>query len=161
MTTGSSTTETVFARLVQEHPNLSEIHRRVMRAFEELTHGRPQTTDGSLTVVNIAAEAGVGRASCYRSPVAAAIKEILAAPDSRRPEVDELKAEITRLRKAEQALRGQKAAEIRELQETVAAYANQIQVLALRVAEPEDDNDRLKASLRQPRGTVAVLPMPR
>lgn len=108
MTTGSSTTETVFARLVQEHPNLSEIHRRVMRAFEELTHGRPQTTDGSLTVVNIAAEAGVGRASCYRSPVAAAIKEILAAPDSRRPEVDELKAEITRLRKAEQALRGQR-----------------------------------------------------
>ncbi|GAA2118187.1 hypothetical protein GCM10009759_65280 [Kitasatospora saccharophila] len=129
-----------------------------MRAFEELTHGRPQTTDGSLTVVNIAAEAGVGRASYYRSPVAAAIKEILAAPDSKRPEVDELKAEIRRLRKTERELRKEKAAEIRELQETINTYANQIQALALRNAELAEDARKLRSQNDEAtRGTVLPL----
>ncbi|MFI5759035.1 hypothetical protein [Streptomyces sp. NPDC051569] len=56
--TSTSTAQTIFARLVREHTDLTDIDRRIMRAFEELTEGRPQTTDGSLTVVNIAAEAG-------------------------------------------------------------------------------------------------------
>ncbi|MFD4948336.1 hypothetical protein ACFVYE_36485 [Streptomyces sp. NPDC058239] len=141
--------QTAFARLVREHAHLTDVDRRIMRAFEELMDGRPQITDGSLTVVNIAAEAGVGRASYYRSPVAAAIKEILSAPEARRPEVDELKAEITRLRKAERDLRKEKAAELRELQDTVATYANQIQALTLRNAELEEDAPQTPISGRR------------
>jgi chromosome segregation ATPase len=156
--TSTSTAQTIFARLVREHTDLTDIDRRIMRAFEELMEGRPQTTDGSLTVVNIAAEAGVGRASYYRSPVAAAIKEILAAPEARRPEVDELKAEITRLRKAERDLRKEKAAELRELQDTVATYANQIQALTLRNAELEEDARKLRSQVDEAtRGAVRPL----
>ncbi|MFD5117176.1 hypothetical protein ACFWNG_33535 [Streptomyces sp. NPDC058391] len=156
--TSTSTAQTIFARLVREHTDLTDIDRRIMRAFEELMEGRPQTTDGSLTVVNIAAEAGVGRASYYRSPVAAAIKEILAAPEARRPEVDELKAEITRLRKADRDLRKEKAAELRELQDTVATYANQIQALALRNAELEEDARKLRSQVDEAtRGAVRPL----
>lgn len=150
--------QTAFARLVREHADLTDVDRRIMRAFEELMDGRPQTTDGSLTVVNIAAEAGVGRASYYRSPVAAAIKEILAAPEARRPEVDELKAEITRLRKAERDLRKEKATELRELQDTVATYANQIQALTLRNAELEEDARKLRSQVDEAtRGAVRPL----
>ncbi|MFJ2817022.1 hypothetical protein [Streptomyces sp. NPDC087294] len=156
--TSTSTAQTIFARLVREHTELTDIDRCIMRAFEELMEGRPQTTDGSLTVVNIAAEAGVGRASYYRSPVAAAIKEILAAPEARRPEVDELKAEITRLRKADRDLRKEKAAELRELQDTVATYANQIQALALRNAELEEDARKLRSQVDEAtRGAVRPL----
>ncbi|MGW0561640.1 hypothetical protein ACWDZ4_13725 [Streptomyces sp. NPDC003016] len=156
--TGAGIVQTVFLRLVREHPDLTDVDRRIMRAFEELMDGRPQTTDGSLTVVNIVAEAGVGRASYYRSPVAVAIKEVLAAPEAGRPEADELKAEITRLRKADRDLRKEKAAELRELQDTVATYANQIQALALRNAELEEDARKLRSQVDEAtRGTVHPL----
>ncbi|MEU9303373.1 hypothetical protein [Streptomyces sp. NPDC048269] len=156
--TSSDAGPTVFARLAREHPDLSEIDRRIMRAFEELADGRPQTTDGALTVVNIAAEAGVGRASYYRSPVAAAIKEILAAPEVRRPEVDELRAEIARRRAAERDLRKEKATEIRELKDTVTVYANHIQALTLRNAELEEDARKLRAQVDEAtRGAVRPL----
>jgi cell division protein FtsB len=144
--TGPRTAQTVFAQLSRER-DLTDIDREIMRAFERLLDGRPEITDGSLNVVNIAAEAGVSRASYYRSPVAGAVKEILAAPDTKRPEVDELKAEGTRLRKELRDLRQEKAGEIRELKQTVAAYANQIQVLALRNAELEEDARKLRAQL--------------
>lgn len=43
-------------------------------------HGVPELTGGKITVVNVCTEAGVSRASCYGSPVARAVKEILEAP---------------------------------------------------------------------------------
>ncbi|MFB7467687.1 hypothetical protein ACFCZ1_30050 [Streptomyces sp. NPDC056224] len=121
--------------------------RDIMRAFERLLDGRPEITGGSVNVVNIAAEAGVSRASYYRSPVAGAIKEILAAPSTKRPEVDELKAEVTRLRKELREFRREKAEEVRELKTTVSTYANQIQVLALRNAELEVDAAALRGQV--------------
>ena len=81
--TAPATTQTVFARLAREHEGLTDLDRQIMRAFEELMDGRAEITDGSMTAVNIAAEAGVSRASYYRSPVAVAIKEILATPEVR------------------------------------------------------------------------------
>ncbi|MFF5443229.1 hypothetical protein [Streptomyces achromogenes] len=81
--TGPRSAQTVFAQLSREH-ELSDMDRAVMRAFERLLDGRPEITDGSVNVVNIAAEAGVPRASYYRSPVASAVKEILTAPDAKR-----------------------------------------------------------------------------
>ena len=46
----------------------AEIDRKINEAFERLTRGRPEITDGALTVSNICTEAGVSRASYYRSP---------------------------------------------------------------------------------------------
>ncbi|MGP3637441.1 hypothetical protein ACTU45_29545 [Streptomyces sp. 24-1644] len=149
--TGPRTTQTVFAQLSREH-ELSDKDRAIMRAFERLLDGRPQITDGSVNVVNIAAEAGVSRASYYRSPVASAVKEILTAPDAKRPEVDELKAEVIRLRKELREFRRQKAEEVRELKATVTTYANQIQVLALRNAELEVDATALRGQIADATG---------
>ncbi|ARF53679.1 hypothetical protein [Streptomyces gilvosporeus] len=140
-------TQTAFARLQREQEGLAGLDQRIMRAFEQLMDGRPEITDGTVTAVNIAAEAGVSRASYYRSPVAATIKEILAAPEVKRPQTDELKAEVTRLRKELRELHKEKAAEIRELKDTVVVYANQIQVLTLRKAELEEDARKLRTQL--------------
>ncbi len=155
--TGPRTTQTVFAQLSREH-ELTDMDRDIMRAFERLLDGRPEITDGSVNVVNIAVEAGVSRASYYRSPVARAIKEILTAPDTKRPEVDEHKAEVTRLRKELREFRREKAGEVRELKTTVATYANQIQVLALRNAELEADATALRGQIADATGgTVRPL----
>ncbi|WP_405613583.1 hypothetical protein OG292_14330 [Streptomyces sp. NBC_01511] len=132
----------------------------LMEAFERLMHGLPEVTDGKITIVNLCTEAGVSRASYYRSPVAEAVKEILEAPQTRRPEPEELRAEVSRLKKAERELRSEHAAEVRELKDTVVTYANQIQVLALRNAELETQNARLLERLRQSGDNVAVLPAP-
>ncbi|MGW3660886.1 hypothetical protein ACWD6R_36890 [Streptomyces sp. NPDC005151] len=83
-------THFAFAQLSREN-SLTDTDRAIMRAFEQLMDGRPEISDGSVTVVNIAAETGISRASYYRSPVAAAVKEIQAAPATKRPEIDELK----------------------------------------------------------------------
>lgn len=138
---------TAFARLARENTGLTDIDQQIMRAFERLMLGRPEITDGRTSAVNIAAEASVSRASYYRSPVAAVIKGILNSPEAKRPETDELRQEITRLKQSERELRQEKGAEIRELRATVAAYANQIQILALRNAELEADARRLHAQL--------------
>lgn len=147
-----------FERLAADHPGLTPNDQAIMHAFERLMHGLSEATDGSLTVVNICAEAGVSRASYYRSPVAPVIKETLAAPDIRRPEVEELRSEITRLRKTERRLRQEHAADIRDLRATGAAYANQIQVLTLRNAELEAENVALRGQLHERNENVSVLP---
>ncbi|MEV8568165.1 hypothetical protein AB0436_21740 [Streptomyces sp. NPDC051322] len=145
---------TAFARLARENSGLTDIDQRITRAFEQLMLGRPEITDGRTSAVNIAAEAGVSRASYYRSPVAAVIKGILSSPEARRPESDELRQEVARLKQSERELRREKGAEIRELRATVAAYANQIQILALRNAELESDARRLHAQLAGKQGGV-------
>ncbi|ROQ63122.1 hypothetical protein EDD93_5860 [Streptomyces sp. 840.1] len=147
----SQHTRTVFARLSREN-SLTDTDRVIMRAFEQLMDGRPEISDGSVTVVNIAAEAGISRASYYRSPAAAAIKEILAAPATQRPEVDELRSEAARLRKELRRQRRQKAEEISELRQTVAAYANHIQVLTLRNTELEGEIAILRGQIKKATG---------
>lgn len=91
--------------------------------------GRAEITDGTLTVTNICTESGVSRASHYRSPFAAAIKEILHAPQPRRLELDELRHQVKHLKKTERDLRREHATEVRELTATIRTYANQIQAL--------------------------------
>jgi hypothetical protein len=63
------------------------------------TPSRPELTDGAVTVTSICTEAGVSRASYYRSPTAPVIKTLLTAPETARPELEELRAEVKRLRK--------------------------------------------------------------
>jgi hypothetical protein len=129
-------------------------------AFERLMHGLPELTDGKITVVNLCTEAGVSRASYYRSPVAQAVKEVLEAPQTRRSEPEVLRAEVSGLKKAERELRSEHAVEVRELKDTAATYANRIQALTLRNAELETQNARLLERLRQSGDNVAVLPAP-
>lgn len=122
----------------------TDTDRKIKEAFERLMLGRPEITDGALTVSNICAEAGVSRASYYRSPRAAEIKRRLDAPQTPRPEIEDLRGQVKQLKKTERALRSEHAAQIRELKHTVNTYANQIQALALRTAQLEDDNRRLE-----------------
>ncbi|MER5757441.1 hypothetical protein [Streptomyces sp. NPDC002088] len=90
--------------------------------------------------------------------MAQAVKEILEVPQTRRPEPEELRAAVSRLKKAERGLRSEHAAEIRELKDTVAAYANQMQVLTLRNAELETQNARLLERLRKLGENAVALP---
>ncbi|MBK3563717.1 hypothetical protein [Streptomyces sp. MBT62] len=85
------------------------------------------------------------------------VKAILDAPRVRRPEAEELRAALSRLKQAECELRREHAGEVRGLKDTAATYANQIQVLALRNAELEEENARLIEQLRQAGGNVTSL----
>ncbi|GAA4736884.1 hypothetical protein [Phytohabitans rumicis] len=133
-----------FAQLTREQRDLSDLDRAAMAAFERLMQGRPELTDGAITVTNICTEAGISRASYYRSPAAPVIKSILAAPETTRPEPDELREEVTRLRQTERALRREHAAQLRELKDTITTYANQIQLLTLANAELREENNQLQ-----------------
>lgn len=96
-----------------------------------------------------AAEAGISRATYYRSPLAKITTGLLRTPDAPRPQTDTLTAEIARLKKADRTLRSPHAAEQREARATIAAYANQIQTLSLLNAELEAENATLREALRQ------------
>jgi hypothetical protein len=151
--------QAVFARLTREHPDLTDTDHRLRTAFERLMLGRPEITDGATSVTSICTEAGVSRASYYRSPVAAAVREILKDPQTRRPELDELSDEVRRLSRTERQLRSDHAAEVRELRGTVATYANQIQVLTLANHQLTEDNRRLQGRLTATMPNVVSLPV--
>lgn len=104
----------VFEQLAADTP-LSATDRAVMHAFGRLMYGQARVTDGAVTVVNICAEAGVSRATYYRSPLAGCIAGILRAPETPSPPLDALRAEIAELKRAERRLRSQHAVQVREL----------------------------------------------
>ena len=134
------------------------IDDKIQAAYDTLTAGRPGTTDGQLTVSNICMEAGISRASFYRSPLAAQIRTDLAYPAStRRPEAEQLRAKVRELTAADKQLRSKHAAEIRDLRATVRTYANQIQILTLRISQLEDDNKQLTARLQRAGDNITPL----
>lgn len=145
----------VFAELAARQ-QLSELDQRLIGAFGRLSNGESAVTDGALTVANLCLEAGISRASYYRSPVAGTIKDLLASDRVARPEIDQLRVQVKELKKAEAKLRREHAAEIRELNATIAVYANQIQALALRNAELEAAN---AAPRDQPGPSGTVIPL--
>ena len=130
---------------------------KIHEAFERLMLGRAEITDGTLSVSSICTEAGVSRASYYRSAQAASIKELLDTPSTQRPEIEDLRAQVKQLSKTERQLRAEHAGEIRDLRETIKTYANQIQMLTLRAGQLDDDNQRLRDSLAEPGGSVTLL----
>jgi hypothetical protein len=150
--------QALFARLARDQPDLTDIDRRLMTAFERLMIGRPEITDGATSVTSICIEAGVSRASYYRSPVASAIKEILKDPQTRRPELDDLCDEVKRLCRTERQMRSEHATEVRDLRGTIATYANQIQALTLANHQLTEDNRRLQARLTATAPNVVMLP---
>jgi hypothetical protein len=124
---------------------LTDLDRKLIDAYDRLVTGRSATTDGAVTVSNLCTEAGVSRASYYRSPVAALVKDMLASGQAPRSEIDTLRAQLRELKAADKDLRRRHAEEIRDLKATIATYANQIQILTLRNADLEADNQRLRA----------------
>lgn len=100
----------------------SDTDSKIQHAFERLMLGRPEITDGTLTVSNICTEAGVSRASYYRSPQAALIKKLLDTPKTQRPETEDLRAQVKQLAKTERQLRTEHAAQVRELRATIKTY---------------------------------------
>lgn len=146
-----------FQQLADGHA-LTDLDRKLIDAYERLVTGRSDTTDGRITVTNLCAEAGVSRASYYRSPVAAVVKDLVASGRAPRSEIDTVRAKIQDLKTADRLLRQQHAEQVRELKATVAAYANQIQILALRNADLEADNQRLRAQLGLADADVIPLP---
>jgi hypothetical protein len=129
---------------------------KIQAAYDALTAGRPAVTDGQLTVSSICTEAGISRASFYRSPLAARIRADLADPAStRRPEAEQLRAKVRELTAADKELRSKHAAEIRDLRTTTRIYANQIQILTLRISHL--DNKQLTARLQQAGDNITPL----
>ncbi|MET8170231.1 hypothetical protein ABZT34_39385 [Streptomyces sp. NPDC005329] len=131
----------------------------VVHAFERIVTGTPEHTTGALTVTTLCTEAGISRATYYRSPLAKIITGLLRTPDSPRPQTDTLTADIARLKKADRTLRSQHAAEQREARATMATYANHIQALSLRNAELEAENAALRGRLQRFDGGLASFPV--
>ncbi|MER9647966.1 hypothetical protein [Mesorhizobium sp. M0199] len=100
-------------------------------AMTRLLDGRPERTDGALTVSNLAREAGVSRATANRAVDllaefrAAEARHRRSSPQALKERVRSLEAEL-------RAVRGAGMAELRALTRTLAQH---IQVLTLQVAE--------------------------
>lgn len=126
-------------------------------AMERLLDGRPERTDGALTVANLAREAGVSRATANRA--GALLAEFRAAEDCRRRSSPRTLKERIRALEAElRAVRGAEMAELRALARTLAQH---IQVLTLQVAERDAVIDGLREELaRSPATRVVPLRRP-
>ena len=113
---------------------------RLEQALTRLLAGQPTVTDGELTVSHLCREAGVGRDSFYRSPpeFKDAVVAAQANREAQQPELVALREEITALKRERKQTASDHAATVRELEEMIRVYANQIQVLALRNSELED-----------------------
>lgn len=103
-------------------------------AMARLLDGRPERTDGALTVANLAREAGVSRATANRAVDllaefrAAEARHRRSSPQALKDRVRSLEAEL-------RAVRGAEMAELRALTRTLAQH---IQVLTLQVAERDE-----------------------
>jgi hypothetical protein len=134
------------------------IDEKIQAAYDALTAGRPDSSDGQLTVSNICLEAGISRASFYRSTLAATIRRDLADPGTaRRPDAEQLRAKVRELTAADKQQRSKHAAEIRDLRATVRTYANHIQILTLHLSQLQDDNQRLTARLQHACDNITPL----
>lgn len=132
---------------------------RLDAALTRLLAGQPTATDGSLTVANLCREAGVGRDSYYRSPQQFKDRFVAACGnhDGHQPELVRLREVVAELRRQQKRTVTGHAAAVRDLEDTIKTYANQIQALALRSAELGDEN----LLLRQRHGqsaNVVLLP---
>ncbi|MGH3119769.1 MAG: hypothetical protein ACRDND_01875 [Streptosporangiaceae bacterium] len=131
---------------------------KIQAALQRLTCGRPEVTDGQLTISNLCLEAGISRASFYRSPTADQARKLLTSPSAPRPETEDLRAQVGQLKAADKKLRREHAAEVRELRNQVKTYANHIQVLTLHTAQLRDDIQRLQRRLERSGDNITPLP---
>ncbi len=112
-------------------------------AMARLLDGRPDRTDGALSVSNLAREAGVSRATANRA-VDLLAEFRSAEARHRRSSPQALKERVRSLEAELRAVRGAEMAELRALTRTLAQH---IQVLTLRVAERDAVIDGLQEEL--------------
>lgn len=125
-------------------------------AMARLLDGRPERTDGALTVANLAREAGVSRATANRAADLLAEFRAAEAPQ-RRSSPHALKQRIRSLEAELRAVRGAEMAELRTLTRTLAQH---IQILTLQVAERDAAIMRLQDELAQSR-EANIIPLRR
>lgn len=126
----------------------STTQTRLEQALNRLLTGQPVTTDGDLTISNLCREAGVGRDSYYRSPqqFKDSVVAAFANCEAKQPELVALREELAELKSSRKQADRDHARTVRELEATIRLYANQIQVLAVRNAELEDEHRQLNAA---------------
>jgi hypothetical protein len=125
-------------------------------AMVRLLDGRPERTDGALTVSNLAREAGVSRATANRA--VDVLAEFRAAEARhRRSSPRALKERVRALEAELRAVRGAEMAELRAFARTLAQH---IQVLTLQVAERDAAIDGLREELVRS-GNTRVVPLRR
>lgn len=134
---------------------------KIKAALEGLVAGDLDEEGGRrASVSDFCDRAGISRATLYRSAHAAEVRRLLAVPRgaASAPEMEKLQARVRELNEAEATSRSRQSALVRELRATVATYANQIQLLSLRLSQLEEDNRRLLASLASAACNVSALP---
>ena len=125
-------------------------------AMKRLLAGRPERTDGALTIVNLAREAGVSRATANRAGDLLA-EFRTAEARQRRSSQQALKERIRTLEAELRAVRGAEIADLRALARTLAQH---IQVLTLQVDERDAVIDSLRQELARS-GDARVIPLRR
>ncbi|MER9669537.1 hypothetical protein [Mesorhizobium sp. M0203] len=111
--------------------------------MKRLLAGRPERTDGALTIANLAREAGVSRATANRA--GDLLAEFRAAEARHRRSSPQALKE--RIRALEAELRAVRGAEIADLRALARMLAQHIQVLTLQVAERDAVIDGLQTEL--------------
>jgi uncharacterized protein HemX len=110
---------------------LADTEKKLREAMQRLLANKPRRTNGELTVVNLAREAGVGRATVYR--VEGLVEEFLQARD-RLIEEDAERHPAARADRLAKTLAEERTASrerIRELEEQVETMAQQVNALSL------------------------------
>lgn len=117
----------------------SSTQARLDDVLTRLLAAQPTVTDSALTVRILCQEAGVGRRAYYRADDTFKHKFAQARNnrDAHQPKVVRLREQIRQLKRDKTKLRREPAQTVQALKETIRAYANQFQVLALRNAEIE------------------------
>lgn len=138
---------------------IPSIETRLQAALLRLQAGRPEHTDGRLTVKNLCAEAQVPRASFYRSARVAEFQQMLNDP-GQQPQPEQLRRQVRQRKADDKEQRSQNAADLREAREQVKIYANHIQVLTLRLSQLADEYAQLLARVERDAG-ITRLPATR
>jgi uncharacterized protein YlxW (UPF0749 family) len=137
-------------------PIESKSEAALRAAMKRLLAGRPERTDGALTIMNLAREAGVSRATANRA--GDLLAEFRAAEArQRRSSQQALKERIRTLEAELRAVRGAEIADLRALARTLAQH---IQVLTLQVAERDAVIDGLRQEPARS-GDARVIPLRR
>jgi AcrR family transcriptional regulator len=101
------------------------------QAAQRLLSGTPLHSDGALTIQNLAKEAGVARASAYRSPILDEFRQAVANHDAREPTLTALRHETGVLKAELRLLRARHDAEVKVLRRDVNGLLQLVQALTI------------------------------
>src|SRR6266568_6351617 len=126
--------------------------RKLRVAMDHLCNGTSQSTNGQLTVSNLAKEAGVSRATANRAEaVLAEFHNRIIAFQETPEKLPGLRDQNRELERRLAQVTAEKNQIIADLQATVALLAQQVQALTL-------ENERLRTSAARAVGNVTELP---